>query len=660
MSYKGLLLALALLSSPLLSFAAFEDLGAGARAPGMGDAFTAVADDVYSIFYNPAGLSTLYRPQFSASYSRLYLGLSDNSNLGLSQVAYAHPLKEGQLGSLGLGWSRFALTQIYAENSVYASYGRRLFKKPGFGTLHTGINLKYLNRSFERLPEAENAFGSANPIQRTGEADPLLSGKNSMGTLDADLGLLFQTPGKYSVGLMFNHLKRPNIAFGNDKDILGLDTRLGFGYKSLWTNLSADVRMKPAPDGSMDKNFVLAGERYIPTIEYGQFGVRGSLGIGSREFRQVTLGLSYRISKIQIDYAFLMPIGTVKDTLGTHRVSLTFHFGAPRAEEEFSVELLEHLRELEVARRKKALYAYEFEGLKKIPETDQVTAAMIKDNLDKGFYAKAYRYINELVDVQDTQFSNLRSRLRVVSQQFPELADPKLNWEKMLSLGIKDFLSQSEEMAVKRIAYAYSLDPRNSKLEKLLEAVETVTGRTAERVPARWLGKLSLVEEKLLRTEEALQAEMVDQVIRLCEEVLELEPEHASALSRLGTAYYLQNKRYEALAAWTQAVRYEENLSERRTLYRAIQRARRELRISESTRPESTPAAGGERQPTAQEMASQEIEDLYLQGVELYLQNKPVEAARIFELILKQDPKNVSVQNALKRVNKVIETGTKP
>ena len=36
--------------------AVFENIGVGPRAKGMGDAYTAAADDVYSVYWNPAGL----------------------------------------------------------------------------------------------------------------------------------------------------------------------------------------------------------------------------------------------------------------------------------------------------------------------------------------------------------------------------------------------------------------------------------------------------------------------------------------------------------------------------------------------------------------------------------------------------------------------------
>src|ERR1041385_7470254 len=72
--------------------AAYEDLGTSARVTGMSNAFTAVADDAYSIYYNPAGLATLDRPEFATTYAQLLTGLSDNSSVQNSFFAYVHPI----------------------------------------------------------------------------------------------------------------------------------------------------------------------------------------------------------------------------------------------------------------------------------------------------------------------------------------------------------------------------------------------------------------------------------------------------------------------------------------------------------------------------------------------------------------------------------------
>ncbi|MFH1282157.1 MAG: hypothetical protein ABII27_00655, partial [bacterium] len=76
--------------------ASFEDIGIGARATGLANAFVGDADDVYGMYYNPAGLVQLEYPEFSSYYGKMYMNLSDDSNLGHNFFAYAHPLRIGR------------------------------------------------------------------------------------------------------------------------------------------------------------------------------------------------------------------------------------------------------------------------------------------------------------------------------------------------------------------------------------------------------------------------------------------------------------------------------------------------------------------------------------------------------------------------------------
>ena len=82
-----LLFALLLLAGPAsaassaagTSGAQFLKLGAGARAGAMADAFTAVADDAFAAYYNPAGLARLQRSQLGGAHSALFQGVSYQS-----------------------------------------------------------------------------------------------------------------------------------------------------------------------------------------------------------------------------------------------------------------------------------------------------------------------------------------------------------------------------------------------------------------------------------------------------------------------------------------------------------------------------------------------------------------------------------------------------
>ena len=63
-------------SSAGTSGAQFLKLGSGARAGAMGDAFTAIADDGFAAYYNPAGLARLERSQLGGAHSALFSGVS--------------------------------------------------------------------------------------------------------------------------------------------------------------------------------------------------------------------------------------------------------------------------------------------------------------------------------------------------------------------------------------------------------------------------------------------------------------------------------------------------------------------------------------------------------------------------------------------------------
>jgi len=66
--------SLFLLASCLTAHAAFEDLGIGARAVGMGSSFVAISNDASAMYYNPAGLTQLTRPELLTAGSKLYMG----------------------------------------------------------------------------------------------------------------------------------------------------------------------------------------------------------------------------------------------------------------------------------------------------------------------------------------------------------------------------------------------------------------------------------------------------------------------------------------------------------------------------------------------------------------------------------------------------------
>lgn len=72
------------------SGAQFLKIGAGSRAGAMGDAYTALGDDAYSLYYNPACATFIREPQLGAAHTAYFQG----ANYEVANFAF--PLSSGR------------------------------------------------------------------------------------------------------------------------------------------------------------------------------------------------------------------------------------------------------------------------------------------------------------------------------------------------------------------------------------------------------------------------------------------------------------------------------------------------------------------------------------------------------------------------------------
>ncbi|OGF50850.1 MAG: hypothetical protein A2044_08425 [Candidatus Firestonebacteria bacterium GWA2_43_8] len=86
--------------------------------------------------------------------------------------------------------------------------------------------------------------------------------------------------------------------------------------------------------------------------------------------------------------------------------------------------------------------------------------------------------------------------------------------------------------------------------------------------------KSGTVKEKLLQALGMFYESKFEEVIKLCEEVLVIEPDNITALERMGSAYYKLGKKREAKSAWEKA--YKLN-PDNKNLKKFIDKIEREL-----------------------------------------------------------------------------------
>ena len=126
--------------------AAVLNLPAGARAQGMGEAFTSIADDSTAVFWNPAGLNTLTKPTATFMHSIWFGDTSyewvsvampmGNDRVGIG-VKYLNYGSIPQTDTTGLTTGTFNPADLVIE----ASYAAKL------NDLSLGVTVKYASLS---------------------------------------------------------------------------------------------------------------------------------------------------------------------------------------------------------------------------------------------------------------------------------------------------------------------------------------------------------------------------------------------------------------------------------------------------------------------------------------------------------------------------------
>jgi len=643
------------------ALAAYEDVGVGARVSGLSHAYTAVADDAYSVYYNPAGLGTLDRPELGTTYAKLLTGLSDGSNPSNSFITYAHPLDGGRRGALGGGWNYFTVGGLYQESQLYASYGRGLFARTAPNKYYVGGSLKYLNRTIGGTAEANNG------ISNTGAAnqgpDPALR-TTSKGNFDADLGFLWRVKPRWTLGLMIQHLMEPNVGF-MENDKLGRNIKLGGAYKTPFSTLTGDVRLQSAPDGSTDKIIAIAAEKWLPTLLHGSFGVRGGLANGSRDFRQMSFGLSYKISRMQFDYGFALPIGGLTATSGSHRLGLTLRFGRPKqADAAFSEAILENLRDLAAVGTPDFRYQLEDLALYKRTAIDEFLR-QAKLDAGAGRYAEAADKLSQALSLKpkDTRLQQSLERMTTVASVFPSVKDYQTDASQAAVYeGALDFVAGDAKTALRKLAYAGSLNPTDERIERLAKAVEIKSGITREGDAAAaaveggkapTMGAEKVVGGTMALMEVALRERDFERVVKLADQVLALDPSNALAYKRLGAAHYALKRHAEALKALRSAYKLETDSDSRKQLKSYLDALQALL---ERGKRDAAPVAKAP-EVKATGLSPMEIERLYESGVDFYAQGKLSEAAAAFRKIIESEPNNTSARRALDRVQSEIISG---
>jgi len=264
-------------------YGAFEELNNGsARMEGLAGAFTAVADEPATLFFNPAGIVAKLYPEIP------YESILKNS---VSLV-----LPQAYLGGVGIGY-KMLNSRHYTEQLGQVSYAIVLKK------LKLGLGIKWLKWACSGDEELSQELTSL------------------------DLGSFYKASENITVGMTLKDLWQPFTVnpfrvnrSGKSKGVLVPRGQIGVAYTNEDLILAADV----SSDQGMEKfGSALGIEKWL----LGHcLGLRG--GISTRNLVDgvnACIGISFlqgKESRIRLDYGFIYPLVGIKNTQGTHRISL--------------------------------------------------------------------------------------------------------------------------------------------------------------------------------------------------------------------------------------------------------------------------------------------------------------------------------------------------
>ncbi len=305
--------ALAASSAAGTSGAQFLKLGAGARAGAMADAFTAIADDAFAAYYNPAGLARLQKSQLGGAHSALFQGVSYQS------LAFVVPFGRGE-----------GRERIETESNHHAI---------GFSIYYLGVG--DIERRTGDTTKPVGTFNSADSAYALSYAyapnDRLslgFTGKYVSQSIDtyrgsamaADLGVLYRvnphTEKPITLGASIRHIGNRIGYVSSETDPLPTTVVFG-GAAALNKSFIIDLDVGKARDS--DAYVALGAEAKHNLTE----GVAGAFRAGFTSSRRdngglagVTAGAGLSFQKASFDFAWI-PFGALGDAF---RFSLLVKF----------------------------------------------------------------------------------------------------------------------------------------------------------------------------------------------------------------------------------------------------------------------------------------------------------------------------------------------
>jgi len=256
-----------------LSTSILPQINPGARQISLANSDVALANDVFTLFNNPAGLAQLNWREVGIYYSPAPFGLTELAN---GYVAYQQPFS---FGSIGIGGMTYGY-DLYRESKIILGYS------------YNYENIFFIGAAINYHSYSIQHYGST-------------------GVFYANLGALVYIFNDLRWGFSTSNVNRATVGDTDDQIPVILST--GFSF---------DILQNFSLNFALEKDI-----RYSPSLEFGiDYDIIEYLSLrigGATNPSKFTAGVGINYSIVNLDYAFY----THPDLGLTHQVGIILSFG---------------------------------------------------------------------------------------------------------------------------------------------------------------------------------------------------------------------------------------------------------------------------------------------------------------------------------------------
>ncbi|MEF3279395.1 MAG: hypothetical protein K6357_00275 [Elusimicrobiota bacterium] len=293
------LLSMILLFSFALNSKDFTYTYPGMRANSMGSGFSSIADDAFSMFYNPAGLTQIKDWELGASLNRK---LADK-NLGEFSLGYIRPLPDTKNAVIGFGYDNIRQSIQKMDTYLIGYADQTILKYFQLPVLYGG-NLRIMSI---RIPD-----------------------KDSLG-IGIDAGIILSSVENYRTAFVISKLMT-----GMGKSLTTFT--IGNSYKYHGTTFVLDLRVT----GGYSEFFPGVEKSFYDDLL--RFRVGKGINLDGEDFLMIGSGLNF--DPLIIDIGFSYPWKGFHKNFGNYGFSLTYKFTGPTYKERMVDDAANKVKEL--------------------------------------------------------------------------------------------------------------------------------------------------------------------------------------------------------------------------------------------------------------------------------------------------------------------------